>query len=224
MQLPAVPKEQLLFDIAVGTREGCRRVYDGNPEDVIVPLAVAAFQLQAAWVGARMAAMANYAEYTPALETIATDYGGVSVAALNLSVRCSVTAIDLCGAALGRLTALSAKDEWFDARIIRKKWGETALVDQRLAPLATAYLARVKDKAWLGTEALRNEATHRNYQRGVYAFVGQPPEPRPLAHPRQLDIDHRTWGMQALDQVTERVTRYAEATFRDFCLTLAALA
>jgi hypothetical protein len=223
MQLPAVPEQRVLFDIAVGTREGCRRVYGGNPEDVITPLAVAAFQLQAAWVGARMAAMANHAEHTPALEAIATDYGGVSVAALNLSVRCSVTAVDLCGAALGRLTGLSAKDAWFDAGDIRQKCRPAALADQRLAPLATEYLARVKDQAWLDTEALRHEATHRQYRRGVYGSTGQPPEPGPLAHPQQLDIAHKSWGMHSLDQLTERVTRHAEGTFRRFCGTLAAL-
>jgi hypothetical protein len=223
MQFPAVPKERVLFDIAVGTREGCRRVYDGNPEDVITPLAVAASQLQAAWIGARMAAMANHAEHTPILVAIATDYGGVSVAALNLSVRCSVTAVDLCGAALGRLSRLSAKDAWFDAGDIRRKWGRAGLVDQRLAPLATAYLARVNDQAWLDTEALRHEATHRQYRRGVYGSTRQLPEPRPLAHPQQLDSDHRSWGMHPLDQLTERVTRDAEATFREFCGTLTVL-
>jgi hypothetical protein len=117
MVIPFVPEEQVLFDIAWGTRDGCRRVYAKNPEDVITLLAAAAFQLQAAWVGSRMAAMANDAEYTPILRQIATDYGGISVAALNLSVRCSVTAVDLCGAALGRLTGLNTGANYeFNAR------------------------------------------------------------------------------------------------------------
>jgi hypothetical protein len=223
MQLPGVPKERLLFDFAVGTREGCRRVYEGNPEEVIRLLAAAAFQLQAAKVGARMAAMASHAEHTPTLEAVATDYGGVSVAALNLSVRCSVTAVDLCGAALGRLTGLNTKSKEFDAENVRKRCDPAALPDQRLAPLATAYLQRVRDQAWLDTEELRDEATHRPYQRGVYGSTRRR-EPRPLAFPQQLDIDHKSWGMVPLDQLTERVTRYAEATFRGFCGTLTALA
>lgn len=223
MHLPVVPEERVLFDIAVGTREGCRRVYGGNADDVISPLAVAAFQLQAAWVGARMAAMANHAEHTPALEGIATDYGGLSVAALNLSVRCSVTAVDLCGEALGRLTGLSTKnDVWFDARNIRDNCRPAALADQRLAPLATAYLQRVRDQAWRDTEKLRNEATHRRYQRGVYGSTRKP-DPRPLAFPQQLDIDHKSWGMIPLDQLTTRVTEFAEETFREFCRALTAL-
>ena len=145
------------------------------------------------------------------------------MAALNLSVRCSVTAVDPCGAALGRLSGLSAKDAWFDAGDIRQKCRPAALADQRLAPLATAYLARVKDQAWLDTEALRHEATHRQYRRGVYASIGQRPEPRPLAHPQQLDIAHKGWGMHPLDQLSVLVDRYAEATFRGFCGTLTAL-
>jgi hypothetical protein len=219
-----VPDERVLFNIAVGAREGCRRIYGGNPEDVITPLAAAAFQLQAAWVGARMAAMANHVEHTPVLEAIATDYGVVSAAAVNLSVRCSVTAVDLCGAALGRLTGLSGKDGWFDAGDIRQKCRPTALADQRLAPLATAYLARVNEQAWIDTEALRHEATHRRYRRGIYATTRQPPEPRPLAYPQQLDIDHKSWGMIPLDQLTGRVNELAEEAFREFCGTLTALA
>jgi hypothetical protein len=227
MQTPAVPEERVLFDIAVGTRDGCQRVYGGNPEDVITPLAVAAFQLQAAWVGARMAAMANHPEYTPALEAVATDYGGVSVAALNLSVRCSVTAVDHCGEALARLTGLSTEDTWlstwFDARKVQRKCRPVALTDQRLAPLATAYLARVSDQQWRDTEELRHEATHRGYRRGIYGTTRQPPAPRPLADPQQLDIDHKSWGKQPLDQLTERVTCYAETTFRELCEGLTAL-
>ena len=158
-----------------------------------------------------------------ALEAIATDYEGVS-AALNLSVRCSVTAVDLCGAALARATGLSAKDASFDAGEVRQKCRSATLADQRLAPLAAAYLARVSDKQWRDTEKLRNEATHRRYQRRIYGTTRQPPDPRPLAHPQQLDIDHKSWGMVPLDQLTARVTELAEETFREFCGTLTALA
>jgi hypothetical protein len=186
MVIPSVPEEQVLFDIAWGTRDGCRRVYAGNPEDVITLLAAAAFQLQAAWVGSRMAAMANDAEYTPILRQIATDHGGVSVAALNLSVRCSVTAVDLCGAALGRLTGLNTDANYeFNARKVRDWRKPSDLSDQRLVPLATEYLERVSQQEWLDTEALRHEVTHRHYKRGLYAHAGPRPNPEPLAFPRQ---------------------------------------
>jgi hypothetical protein len=225
MVIPSVPEEQVLFDIAWGTRDACRRVYAGNPEDVIKLLGAAAFQLQAAWVGSRMAAMANDAEYTPILRTVATDYGGVSVAALNLSVRCSVTAVDLCGSALGRLTGLNTNvNHESDAKDVRCRCKPSNLSDQRLAPLATEYLQSVSRQEWLDTEALRHKVTHRHYKRGVYAYAGRRPDPAPLALPRQLDIEHRSWGMHPLDQMAVRVTRQAEATFRRFCDTLAALA
>ena len=147
MVIPSVPEEQVLFDIAWGTRDGCGRVYAGNPEDVIKLLGAAAFQLQAAWVGSRMAAMANDAAYTPILRTVATDYGGVSVAALNLSVRCSVTAVDLCGAALGRLTGLNTNvNRESDAKDVRCRCKPSDLSDQRLVPLATEYLERVSQQ------------------------------------------------------------------------------
>lgn len=224
MAIPPVPEERVLFDIACGTRAGCTNVYGGDPEVVITLLAAAAFQLQAAWVGARMAAMANHSEYTPVLREIATDYGGVSVAALNLSVRCSVTAVDLCGAALGRLTALNTKAREFDAAEIRQRCNPANLADGRLLALATSYLARVTAQAWRDTEDLRHDATHRLYKRGVYGSMGPLPDPPPLAHPRQLDIAHKSWGMRPLDELAAEVTGFAEDTFREFCAALAALA
>jgi hypothetical protein len=81
-----------------------------------------------------------------------------------------------------------------------------ALTDQRLASLATAYLARVSDQQWRDTEELRHEATHRRYRHGIYGTTRQPPEPWPLAYPQQIDIAHKSWGMQPLDQLTERVS------------------
>lgn len=69
----------------------------------MVFLAVAALQLQAAHVGANLAELSNDGEHTLTLQLVATDYGGVSQASLNLAVRCSATAIDLCAAAVARL-------------------------------------------------------------------------------------------------------------------------
>lgn len=239
MTIPSVPEESLLFNLACETRAGCRRVFQGNPEveahvgdnskveieveveGVITLLAAAAFQLQGAWVGARMAAMANDAAYTGLLRAIATDYGGVSAAALNLSVRSAVTAVDLCGAALGRLTGLNKKQHEWDAKNARKRCEPTELEDQRLGSLATAYLERVATKDWFGVEALRNEATHSLYKRGIYGAMGPVPDPPPLAFPRQLDIVHKSWGARPLDELVSRITTLADDTFRQFCTNLA---
>jgi hypothetical protein len=225
MTVPSVPQEADLFDIATATRAGCTAVYGGNPEEVIALLAAGAFQLQAAWVGARMAAMANDANYTAVLREIATDYGGVSAAALNLSVRCSATAVDLCAAALGRLTGLNPKtDIEFKARDIRRTCSPARLSDERLVALATMFHACVSGADWRATELLRNEATHRRYQRGVYGTTRATPVPPPLAHPQQVDISHGTWGMIPLDKLAADTTRFADDTFREFCRLLAALA
>jgi hypothetical protein len=91
MAIPEVPTEKELFELAVETRNGCRRFLGVSAETAVSLLAMAAFQLQAAHVGARMAAMANDGAHSDILHAVARDYSGVSSAALNLSVRCSVT-------------------------------------------------------------------------------------------------------------------------------------
>src|SRR2546423_14663347 len=95
-----VPPTTEIFNLACATREACRKY----PTPATTPtepaavslLAVAALQIQTAQVGARMADMSNDGTRTQTLEAIATDYEGVSGAALNLSIRCSVTVVDLC--------------------------------------------------------------------------------------------------------------------------------
>lgn len=99
----AVPVESELFNIAVDTRPLFTRVLGARAEESMAFLAVAALQLQATHVGAYLAELSNDGQHTPALQLVATDYGGVSQASLNLSVRCSVTTIDLCAAAIARL-------------------------------------------------------------------------------------------------------------------------
>src|SRR5439155_24155530 len=98
-----VPEEREFFEVATATRDACLRVVPGDVEAVVALLAIGAFQLQAAHVGARLARMANDGACTAALREVATDYGGVFSASLNLTVRCSVTTVDLCAAALARL-------------------------------------------------------------------------------------------------------------------------
>jgi hypothetical protein len=224
MPIPEVRPENELFELAVETRGGCRRfLLDSGAESVVSFLAVSAFQLQAAHVGARMAAMANDGAYSDTLRAVARDYGGVSSAALNLSVRCSVTAVDLYGAALGRLTSSdegSGRELDGRSRVI---YGRDAMPDPPLSPLIEAYMARVNDVMWRNTETLRDQVTHKLYKRGLYGSMSQPPNPAPLAFPQHIDIEHDKGGMVPLDQLSHDLVQFAEGTFRESCRILTEL-
>lgn len=224
MAIPEVPSENELFELAVETRDGCRRFLGVSAESAVSLLAVAAFQLQAAHVGARMAAMANDGAHSDTLQAIARDYGGVSSAALNLSVRCSVTVVDLCGAALGRLTGhYDGSGNEFDAEKARKKYRGNPMPDSPLSPLIEAYLERVTSDMWRNTETLRHQVTHKRYKRGIYGSTRQPPKPAPLAFPKHIEVEHGEGGLVPLDQLSHDLVKFAEHTFREFCRTLADL-
>jgi len=229
MAIPEVPSENELFELAVGTRDGCRRFLGDLAESVISLLAVASFQLQGAHVGARMAEMANDGAHTDTLRAIARDYGGVSSAALNLSVRCSVTVVDLCGAALVRLTGHhdGSKRE-FDAKEAREIYRRDPMPDPvpnpALFPLIGAYMNSVTSVPWSNTETLRHQVTHRKYKRGHYGTTHQPSDPAPLAFPRHIDVEHGKAGLIPLDQLSRDLAERADNTFREFCRILAQLA
>ncbi len=223
MAIPEVPTEKELFELAVETRGGCRKSIEVSVESVVGLLAVAAFQLQAAHVGARMAAMATVGAHTDTLQAIARDYGGVSSAALNLSVRCSVTVVDLCAAALGRLTGhRDSSGRELDARNAQKVYRDYP-PDSPLSPLIAAYLKRVTDEMWTNTEKLRDEVTHKLYKRGIAGSIGQAPNPAPLAFPKHIEVEHGDGGLVPLDQLSLDLVEFADETFRDFCRTLAEL-
>jgi hypothetical protein len=217
-----VPGETELFDFAVATRAGCVAILGARAEDAIGLLATAAFQLQAAHVGARMAAMADDGAHTATLRAVASDYGGAFSAALNLSVRCSATAVDLCAATAGRLSGHSTSPtrEWDAADMVRMF--KKSPPSSQLAPVAGPLLARLNSTDWGNTEHLRHQVTHKRYKRGVYATTRQPPNPAPLAYPQQIDVE---WGggMVPMDVASSSIVDFADATFREFCTNLAAL-
>lgn len=214
-----VPSERELFDLAVATRDSCAAVLGDTAEEAISLLAVAAFQLQAAHVGARIADMANVGEDTEGLRTIATDYGGAFSASLNLSVRCSTTVIDLCAAALGRLCGfISSPNREMDAAEVRRVLA-TKSAAPSLAVAADALLARMSSPEFSQLELLRHEVTHRRYRRGVYATTLSPPQPAPLAYPRQIDVQ-LGGEMVPLDVAARTIVDFADATFREFCANL----
>jgi hypothetical protein len=229
MAIPEVPSENELFELAVGTRDGCRRFLGDLAESAISLLAVASFQLQGAHVGARMAAMANDGAHTDTLRAIARDYGGVSSAALNLSVRCSVTVVDLCGAVLVRLTRHhDGSQREFDAKtaleIYRRDPMPEPMPDPALLPLIELYVNKVTSVPWSNTETLRHQVTHRKYKRGHYGTTDRPSAPAPLAFPRHIDVEHGKEGLIPLDQLSRDLVEFADHTFREFCRILADLA
>jgi hypothetical protein len=187
--------------------------------------AVAALQIQTAQVGARMADMSNDGTRTQTLEAIATDYEGVSGAALNLSIRCSVTVVDLCAAALGRLCGRnkSRTHEWGANNALGAFDKAPASITDPLLSLIDPYLKRLRSTDWASTSFLRNEVTHKAFVRGITGTFEQSPRPRPIAWPAQLEFK---WGsdMVPLDQLSETVVRVAVDTFREFCTNLIALA
>jgi len=218
-----VPNEFELFDVAVATREGCVRLVAAEAESVVSLLAVAGFQLQAAHVGARLAAMANDGKFTNVLRDLATDYGGVSSASLNLAVRCSVTVVDLCAAALARLDGRTPRSgREFDTGEVAQYYRFNR-PGARLESVADPFLRRLGGPHWANTGLLRDDVTHKRYVRGIYGSTRQPPDPPPLAFPQQIDITWGAAGMVPLDELTRQVVEFAEATFREFRQNIAAV-
>jgi len=223
MTLPNVPPHTELFNIAVGTRDACRLFLGTNAESAISPLAIAAFQLQAAHVGARIAAMATEAAYGEMLRAIVTDSEGGFSVSLNLSARCSATVVDLCAAALGRLLGRSGlPSREMDAAEIANSL-KKAPAPAPLAPLVDPFVVRLGSTDWDSIVTLRHAVTHKVYKRGVYGSTRQAPEPAPLAWPQQNDVE---WGgrMVAMDAAAGAMVSFADDTFREFCGNLARLA
>lgn len=219
MTLPNVPLHHDLFAIAVATAESCRSTLGDDAESAISPLAVAAFQLQAAQIGARVAAMATDGECTQMLRTIVTDSEGAFSVALNLSTRCSATVVDLCAASLGRLLVRSTSpDREMDAADIERSLCKSP-APVAFAPLVDPYLGRVRSPEWAAIVNLRHAVTHKVYKRGVYATTRLPPETAPLAYPQQNDVE---WGgqMVPMDAAAVSIVTFAEDTFREFCTNL----
>jgi hypothetical protein len=223
--LHTVPHERELFEVAVATRDGCTRIVGSQAESVVSLLAVASFHLQSAHVGARLASMANDENASQLLREVATDYGGVSSASLNLAVRCSVTAVDLCAAALARLDGISRGQSGreFDAGGISHHYRSNA-PGESLSCVALPFLARLESKIWTDTTHLRHELTHRRYVRGLHGSTRKPPEPTPLAFPAQIDVPWGTAGMVPLDGLTAQIVDFAESTYRQFCNNLESIA
>lgn len=223
MTLPNVPPHTELFNIAVGTGDACRLFLGADAELAISPLAIAAFQLQAAHVGARVAAMAPEAEYGEVLRAIVTDSEGGFSVSLNLSTRCSATVVDLCAAALGRLLGRSQSlSREMDAAEIANSL-KKAPAPEPLAPVVAPFLVRLGSPDWHSIVNLRHAVTHKVYKRGVYGSTRKPPEPAPLAWPQQNDVE---WGgtMVAMDAAAAAMVAFADDTFREFCGNLACLA
>ena len=215
-----VPEEGELFSLAIQTREAVKSVLGDEHETVLGLLGVAAFQLQAAHVGNRIAFLADDPAATDALRMIATDYGGASSAALNLSVRCSVTAVDLCGAAIGRLIghSLGSRRECDAAEI--GEYFSHRRPSGRFSEGIAGYLTSIKSQLWTDTVDLRDRLTHRPYSRGIYGGTRSPDEPPPLAWPRHIDVEWGHAGMTPLNDVAQQVVSFAESTFVDFCWSL----
>ena len=222
MAVPALPPSGELFDLGVQTRDACTRVLSESVQGPVSLLAVAGKQLEVAHVGARMAAMLNDGVHTLTLESIGGDHLGVALAALNLSVRCSVTAIDLCAAALGRLTGdYGSKDRELDASEALKLYGRRPV--DLLSPVIDPYLTRVKATFWLDTVQLRDAVTHKLTRWGTTVSLGrEPPEPAPMAWVLQLNFPFGADWLPA-DQISRTVVDYADETFRQFCQNLTAL-
>jgi hypothetical protein len=176
----AVPDEALtLFDLATTTRPTFQRVLgtERNEDDQLVaeiamrPLAVGALQLDAARLGARLERLAIDPAAGDALRLITDDYGTLSLASVNLAVRCSITAIDLCAAALGRLCTTWPSSDGWEADVGALDHKRTSEWFQSNDVTVTAALstlrAAVSSDRWRSLIALRHQLTHRHVLRGV---------------------------------------------------------
>jgi hypothetical protein len=210
-----VPVESELFNIAVQTRPQLARILGAHAEESITFLAVAALQLQAAHVGANLAELSNDSQHTAVLQLVATDYGGVSQASLNLAVRCSVTAIDPCAAAVARLCGR------IPAGVVEYDAGKLLAAsltpgDAAVRRAHAALIARLTTPTWPALLELRHEVTHRRIKRGIYGHIGEVFEPAAMAFPQHMDVRFDN-EMVPLDVLTHDLVSFAEDTFLGVC-------
>jgi hypothetical protein len=220
-----VPPESELFNVATATRPTFERVLgtqldaDGlkASEVGLRPLAVATHQLQAAHVGAHLESLACEPTMGDVLRDIVTDYGSLAHASLNLTVRCSESAVDLCAAALGRLceTWPKASGREADVATLHDRPKDFASPDTAVSAAVTVLTAATAQSSWDDVQDLRHRLTHRTVVRSHMGYVGPTPVPAPLffAHSSALlggkHVD--------LDVLTRDVVALAESTFRDVC-------
>ena len=163
-----------------------------------------------------MAEMAGEGSHTETLRQVGTDYGGVFSAALNLSVRCSATAIDLCAAALGRLVGIPTDpSREMDAGDFKRRISRN-LVEPLLASTTASFESRLSSTDFVKLETLRHQLTHKRYRRGVYGTTESPAEPARLAFPRQMDIE-LGGVLTPKDEAARWCVQFGETTFRDLC-------
>lgn len=104
-----------------------------------------------------------------ALRLIADSYDTLSFASVNLAVRCSITAIDLCAAALGRAcqswpTSKGREADLGDVIAKPRRFVSDDAAVQRAISVLTAV---VTDTRWTDLGDLRDRLTHRHVPRGV---------------------------------------------------------
>lgn len=143
MTIREVPRAAELAEVADQTREACLRFLGENAGSAHDLLHAAAGQLHAAHVGARRAAMAVHGTSTEPLLLVAPDDAGNAAAAQNLAVRCSVTVVDLCAAALGRLAGQNLKPREWGAKEVRKH-SSGGLPAGPFLPVVEPYLKTVR--------------------------------------------------------------------------------
>lgn len=223
-----VPAESVLFNIACDTRPVFERVLGTgrgptglkDSEVGLRPLAVAAHQLQAAHVGAEIESLVCDPSMEPALRLLATDYGSAAQASLNLAVRCSVTAVDLCVAAVGRLcrTWPSAKGREADTGVLSARPGDFTSQDPAVTRAVQVLATAIATPDWADITELRDHLTHRNVVQGVTGYIGPPPDPPVFSWAHSSAEFAGT--QEPLDRLTRTVVDHAESIFRDVCAAL----
>jgi hypothetical protein len=223
-----VPPENVLFDLACDTRPVFERVLGTaldptglkESEVGLRPLAVAAQQLQAAHVGAQIESLVCDPAIAPALKRLATDYGSAAQATLNLSVRCSVTAVDLSVAAVGRLCGRwpDRRGREADTGVLASKPGDFTSHDVAVGRAVRVLTDAIASPTWRAIAELRDRLTHRQVVQGVTGYAGPPSGPPSFTFAHgSADFGGR---QVPLDQLTRTVVDHAESIFRDVCACL----
>lgn len=211
-----------LFDVAVGTKSVCARYLGDKAEAAITPLAVAAFQLQAAWTGVRLAEMCTRPDRTEFLREVAIDYDGASSSSLNLAVRCSVTVVDLCAEALGCLVGIPKPggDRYRDAGNWLRPRNSMTTEDDDLQRLASWFLDQLETDEWRRMQDLRDQVTHKVFNRTVYMTAGA--ETSGSLARKHIDI-HVQGEQTPLDELARSFVSFAENVWWTLCERLADL-
>jgi hypothetical protein len=132
----------------------------------------------------------------------------LEVSAFSTSARSVVTALDLCAAALYRMSGLPARKGGKEADV--SYWTAQRITASQLEPEQKTWLTSLQTSCeWQFLEPVRHGVTHRYFRTSVYLSTGGV---GPIIN--DVWIDGTTYSM---DGLVRRFFLFGEDQFRSFC-------